>query len=115
MSNDTLSDVFLGFGSKTLLTLGTAVTATAVLYGIHKITGHGISALERLPKSIGISDMTEDEAKQPVITREQLQNESTAYIKIGGLIVIGVGLKYLGAKMDSADARELFNSVLYKH
>jgi hypothetical protein len=107
----TLAAVFLGFGGNTLYTLGTALTSVGVLFGIHRVTGHGITAINQLPYWLGMKEMNKDEQG---ITRAQIFNELQAYTKVGGVLVAGVVIKATGKYLNMDTTVQTFNQMLYK-
>jgi len=123
MSQDTgsLAEVFLGFGGKTFITLGTACTSVGVLYGVNRISGTWINFLESLPrwlssrsdkKQIETSGQTDDNTA--LVTRKGFYDALTLYGKIGALIIFGLGVKAAGKWMGLDSTVAGFNRLVYK-
>lgn len=107
----TLAEIFLGFGSKTLVVMGTSFTAVGTIYGIHKLTGMSISILNNLQSLLSSNNRPSDGT---LITRKDLADGFSSFGKIGLLIACGVGLKIVGARMGSNSTVEFLNTALYK-
>ena len=112
----TLAEVFLQFGGRTMFTLGTACTAMAVIYGVHRITGLGISMFTNLPSWLGMkkSITNGEQDSDVVVTRKQVFDELTYYGRICILIIFGVGIKFIGNWLSLESTTKALNLWLYK-
>ena len=108
--NQSLAQTLIGFAGNTLVTVGTAGTAIGVIYGINKVTGHGIAVINSFPSWIGMG--RSDDNAEHAITRQQVGQEVTTYVKILGLIGAGVLIKYGGNKLNSDQTLQTLNSLL---
>lgn len=109
--NQSLAQTLIGFTGNTLVTVGTAATAIGVMYGINKITGHGISVINSFPKWLGMTKVVDEDA-QPVITKQQVGQELTTYAKIILVVSAGVVIKYGGNKLNSEETLKTIHSLL---
>lgn len=127
-----LSGVFLGLGGGTVIALGVASTAVGTLFAVNKISGLGISVLQSLPSWFGLQNNQnnqnnqqqyihndqhnenyhQDQQQELIQTKQSIGQQVGVYFKIGGLIVVGVGLRYVGYKMSSPEATQTFNNLL---
>lgn len=113
----TLAEVFLGFGGKTLYTVGT-------IYGIHRITGISISVFHNLHVLLGTKTLNDGKSSSdskavsdensPLLTRKDFVDGFTSFGKIGLLIALGIGIKMGGRWMGLDSTVNGFNSILYK-
>jgi len=111
----TLAEVFLGFGGKTMYTLGTACTAMGVIYGIHRLTGLGINIFNSLPLWLNMRKTQDKSGENDVlVTRKQVTDELTIYVKISLLILFGVAIKYFGNWLGLETTIAAINKLLYK-
>lgn len=111
--NDTLAQVFLGMGGKTLFALGTTLSGTGTLYAIWKISGSGINVLNAMPGWLGSRPLTEEEKKTPLLTRGQVVNELTTYAKISGVIASGIAVRMAGNFISNDETIRTLNKMLY--
>lgn len=122
-----LSGVFLGLGGGTVIALGVASTAVGTLFAVNKISGLGISVLQSLPSWFGLQNNQQQQyihneqdnenyqqhqQQELMQTKQSIGQQVGVYFKIGGLIVVGVGLRYVGYKMSSPEATQTFNNLL---
>lgn len=115
MESSTLADIFLGFGGKTFYTVGTALTCSAVMFGVNRMTGLGIKVVSNLSKWLGVSEDKgkEEEGKEVLVTRKQVWDEVTLFGKISGILAIGVLIKFMGNFMGKESTIQAFNEMLY--
>ena len=111
INQDTLGEVFMGFGGKTLFTLGTVFTSSAVIYGIHKITGWGITCTQSLPFWLGV----EEESDEPqILTKNDLFTGIKIMGRISAVILVGSLMKITGNFIDSDNAKNALNQLMYR-
>ena len=110
----TVAEVFLGFGGKTLYTLGTACTAMAVIYGINRITGLGINIFANLPIWLGAKKCNKEDSNETLATKTQVFEELCTYGKICMLIMFGVLIKTGGNWLCLESTTKALNALLYK-
>ena len=114
LTSKTLAEVFLEFSGQTMFVLGTACTALGVIYGVNKLTGHGISVLSNLPKLLGMEPTTNSNEKiDYALVKQKISSEATAYAKLFCLILFGITIKFCGTKLYSKDTVALFQGLLY--
>ena len=117
MESSTLADIFLGFGGKTFYTVGTALTCSAVMFGVNRMTGLGIKVVSNLSKWLGMSNDTEkgkeEQGQEVLVTKKQVWDETTLFGKIFGVLAIGVFIKFLGNWMGKEETIQAFNKMLY--
>lgn len=113
-----LSGVFLGLGGGVVTSLGVASAAVGTLFAVNKLSGLGINGLLSLPSWLGMAGKATaqaDEDQKPAeqeTTKQVVGREASTYVKIGGVIVFGVLLRYAGTKMSSPEASTAFNNLL---
>jgi hypothetical protein len=105
-----LAEVFLGFGGKTMYAVGTCLTSSATVYGVHEMTGLAIKMITNLPRWLKTDRVQDDNT--PVVTRKQLWDHLTSYGRISLLIMIGIGIKMLGHRMGLDSTIQTFNQML---
>lgn len=114
----TLGGVILGMGGQVLYLLGNGAISVGALYAVHRISNVAVKGLELLPGWIvPVTDGTigiNDKGKSPIITREIIGEELTAYGKVTLTIVVGVAIKFTGAFLSRDSTIDSFNSILYR-
>lgn len=114
----TLAEVLLGFGGKTLYTLGTSFTCLGTIYGINKITKLGIDIFSNLHSWLGPLGPKEkliEGNNKTILTKEDVFNGFTSFSKILLFIVIGVVIKMIGNWMGLDSTIDKFNKILYNN
>ena len=115
LSSKTLAEVFLEFSGQTMFVLGTACTALGVLYGVNKLTGHGIAVLSNLPRILGMDQKSDSSEKiDYALVKSKFSSEFVAYTKLIILVIFGVAIKYCGNAICSKDIILFFNTLLYR-
>ena len=122
MADQSLSGVFLGLGGGVVTSLGVAASAVGTLFAVNRLSNVGIKGLEALPGWLGMgnnralpsggNDDNQNNDEEHSITKYSVGRELGTYAKIAGVIVAGVGLRYLGNKMSSPEAATTFNNLL---
>lgn len=110
----TLAQVLLGFGGKTLYTLGTSFTCLGTIYGINKITTIGIDICNNLHAWLGPKEKLIEGNNKSIITKQDVYDGFTSFSKILLFIVIGVFIKMIGNWMGLDTTIDRFNRILYK-
>lgn len=113
MADQSLAETFLNMGGNTLTTLGTCCTSIAVLFGTNQITDFGIKLVTNLPLYLGLREATDDEKKQPIVTRELVVNKFSVFGKICSLLFLGGLIKILGKFMGRNSTAVALNQLLY--
>jgi hypothetical protein len=105
-------------GGQVLYLLGNGAISVGALYAVHRISNVAVKGLELLPGWIvPVTDGTigiNDKGKSPIITREIIGEELTAYGKVTLTIVVGVAIKFTGAFLSRDSTIDSFNSILYR-
>jgi hypothetical protein len=116
----TRATLYLLYTGQTVFTLGTAISATGVLYLVNRVSGLGIRALEFLPRLVNFRETKEEgeqkegEQKEVLVTRSGLIKEFTSYAKIFGVIIAGAALTYAGRMLTSDQVATTINGILYR-
>lgn len=112
---ETRAQVYLYFTGNTLFTLGTATSATGVLYMVNKVSGWGIKALESLPYWLNVGQIvTQKEEDEQILKREDVIKEGKSLLKISGVVTIGAFVTFLGKGMLNPNTAKALNEILYK-
>lgn len=89
--------MYFSMGGNTLNILGTFFQAAAFIVGIWKISGYGKDAMASLPLLLGTRQPTDEEKKQPLVTKDQVITETRTFALITGIGLLSTVVKYFGA------------------